>query len=215
MSSPPSSSPEKLPSVVSNACTDLTLVLIGRPRYQGGPGLRVGSPEVGARLVGLNNPGRRRRTLRVCEWSWARLGVSQRSVGPRQMLCGDQRRQELSLVAFSGACSGGKSDVSFNTGVPVSLAGGPPLAISWQPLLKGAHSGEGEQRTSTVLFDSNLKMPSACPAVSWYVDRCGWRAMGSFLPCARQLPRRALCGPGDGDSCVVGLGVFYSPRPER
>ena len=69
---------------MSNACTDLTLVLIGRPRYQGGPGLRVGSPEVGARLVGLNNPGRRRRTLRVCEWSWARLGVSQRSVGPRQ-----------------------------------------------------------------------------------------------------------------------------------
>ena len=56
VSSPPSSSPEQAPSVVSNACTDLTLVLIGRPRYQGGPGLRVGSPEVGAGSLS-NQPG--------------------------------------------------------------------------------------------------------------------------------------------------------------
>ena len=75
-------------SVVSNACTDLTLVLIGRPRCQGGPGLRVGSPEVGAGSLVLTDRGRfRRRTSASVGRGPRAMAFTRHRAPPRLCFC--------------------------------------------------------------------------------------------------------------------------------
>ena len=133
VSSPPSRSPEQATSVVSNACTDLTLVLIGRPRCQGGPGLRVGSPEVGAGPWSNQSRPFAVAPLRVF-FSRGFHSGSRRLLGsvppvPRPM-CGvvcDQRQQEPPGFnrSFTGARGlwGGRAAL---TRLPRNSAGGPP-----------------------------------------------------------------------------------------
>ena len=101
-------------SVASNACTDLTLVLIGRPRCQGGPGLRVGSPEVGAGSPFLTDRGRFAvAPLRVFlaagpQGFWRLTPSAVPCPGDVCFCVCDQRRQEPGLRSSPSVCRAGR-----------------------------------------------------------------------------------------------------------